>query len=100
MKIEHHGEFLGGYQLKTFDAVNTPLADKVAASVADKYGVHLKYGTENASSLNLSTRMYADNVIKNALKNIESGENIADNRRRIQIFGSIINESPQKIIYG
>lgn len=62
--------------------------------------INLKYGKENFSGGNLSTRIYADKVIKTALKSIESGENVAENKKIIQIFGPIIHEDPQKIIYG
>ena len=79
---------------------NTNLLNLQPNKTKNKYGFYLEYGSEKISNLNLSTRIYAEKVIKTAIQNIKSGENIAENERLIQIFAPFVNEIPQKIIYG
>lgn len=100
MKIENESVFSGGYGMSGgngLSAQNT-VKDQKQPEISELSG--LKYGGEDSSSVSLATRMYADKVIKNALQNIKSGENIYENKRIIEIFGHIIGEKPDKIIYG
>ena len=43
---------------------------------------------------NIPTKGYIDNVIEKALSNIKNGENIAENRRILNIFSNILGENP------
>lgn len=66
----------------------------------NKQNSELRYSGDRFSKVNTSTEIYADNIIKEALKNIKSGERVEESKRAIQIFASIVKADPTKIIYG
>lgn len=66
----------------------------------NKQDYMLKYVGDRFSRVNISTEIYAENVIKEAVKKIKSGESIDESKRAIQIFASIVKADPIKIIYG
>lgn len=100
MKIENESVLSGSYGMPGGNGLlaQNPNIDKQNVEIIEP--AVLKYGGENSSGVSLATRLYANRVIKNALQNIKSGENIYENRRIIDIFGLIVGEKPDKIIYG
>lgn len=66
----------------------------------NKQNSGLRYSGDRFSKVNISTEIYADNIIREALKNIKSGERVDESKRAIQIFASIVKADPTRIIYG
>lgn len=100
MKIENESVFSNGFGMLGGNGLPAQSSVKEQKSLEITESVELKYGGENSSSISLATRMYADMVIKKALENIKSGENVYENKRIIEIFGHIVGEKSDKIIYG
>ncbi len=69
-----------------------------AAGMAEVKGDRFEPSADVLSSrsrnLNMPTKSYIDNVIEKALKNIKNGENVAENRRILNIFSNIAGENP------
>ena len=62
--------------------------DKVTiSSVTDEY--------IKSKEINMPMKIYADNVIKDALRNIESGNDVDRNIRLVRIFSTILQENSE-----
>lgn len=59
---------------------------------------------ENNNSSNISynfsspVKIYAESVIKNAVRNIEKGLDVEENKKIIQLYSNILKENPEKIL--
>lgn len=56
------------------------------------------YTSKKTYNFNSPVKIYAESVIKNAVKNIEKGLDVEENKKIIRIYSNIIKENPENIL--
>ncbi len=98
MIVKSEQEFYGGYGLMNFSEKQDLSLQKENSQVkSDSYQWSENIDNNlqgKKSTVNLPTKGYIDKVIAQAVTNIKNGENVAENRRILNIFSNLAGENP------
>lgn len=95
-KINVYAENLSGYSKAANDELNITRQDNQELNTVNpETDTFIRNKSENFSS---PVKIYAESAIKNAVKNIEKGLDVEENKKIIRIYSNIIKENPENIL--
>lgn len=84
--------------IKEYDTVIHQRKGEHANAAAENTDRYTPSSDKELKIISLPTKIYVDSVIKGALKNIELGNNVEENKQIIRLFSNIIEENPAETL--